>query len=84
MSKNSGDLHFHVNDVPHKSAIFFFGLQQMLVCISALLVTPYFVSNLLCAGAETTEVRLVEIYYNNLNWLYCFPYVTLCNSCCVF
>ncbi|CAB05274.2 Solute carrier family 23 member 2 [Caenorhabditis elegans] len=58
MSKNSGDLHFHVNDVPHKSAIFFFGLQQMLVCISALLVTPYFVSNLLCAGAETTEVRV--------------------------
>uniref|UniRef100_A0A1I7UNL8 Solute carrier family 23 member 2 n=1 Tax=Caenorhabditis tropicalis TaxID=1561998 RepID=A0A1I7UNL8_9PELO len=30
----------------------------MLVCISALLVTPYLLSNMLCAGAETIAIRV--------------------------
>ncbi|CAL2041285.1 unnamed protein product [Caenorhabditis brenneri] len=59
MVRDSGDhLHFHVNDVPHFSAILLFGLQQMLVCISALLVTPYLLSNMLCAGVETIAIRV--------------------------
>ncbi|EFO92426.1 hypothetical protein CRE_11105 [Caenorhabditis remanei] len=55
-------LHFHVNDIPHLSAILLFGLQQMLVCFSALLVTPYLLSNMLCAGAETIAIRLAILH----------------------
>uniref|UniRef100_A0A8R1HTC5 Uncharacterized protein n=1 Tax=Caenorhabditis japonica TaxID=281687 RepID=A0A8R1HTC5_CAEJA len=52
------DIHFHVNDVPHFTEIILFGLQQMLVCISGLLVTPYLLSNMLCAGVETLAIRV--------------------------
>ncbi|PIC35891.1 hypothetical protein B9Z55_015099 [Caenorhabditis nigoni] len=58
----SESLHFHVNDVPPFTAIILFGLQQMLVCISALLVTPYLLSNMLCAGAETVAIRLAILH----------------------
>ncbi|CAO4375020.1 unnamed protein product [Caenorhabditis nigoni] len=61
MVSESNILHFHVNDVPHFTAIILFGLQQMLVCISALLVTPYLLSNMLCAGAETIAIRSSQI-----------------------
>ncbi|UMM30302.1 hypothetical protein L5515_012239 [Caenorhabditis briggsae] len=54
----SESIHFHVNDVPHFTEIILFGLQQMLVCISALLVTPYLLSNMLCAGTETIAIRV--------------------------
>ncbi|CAI2351052.1 unnamed protein product [Caenorhabditis sp. 36 PRJEB53466] len=51
-------LHFHVNEVPSPTSTVLFGLQQMMVCLSGLLVVPYLVSDMLCAGDKAIEIRV--------------------------
>ncbi|CAP28201.1 Protein CBG08364 [Caenorhabditis briggsae] len=52
------DLHFHVNEVPSPPSIMLFGLQQMMICLSSLLVIPYVVSDMLCAGDQALQIRV--------------------------
>ncbi|EGT36397.1 hypothetical protein CAEBREN_12868 [Caenorhabditis brenneri] len=52
------DLHFHVNEIPSPLSILLFGLQQMMICLSALLVVPYIMSDMLCAGEKALEIRV--------------------------
>uniref|UniRef100_A0A8R1I369 Uncharacterized protein n=1 Tax=Caenorhabditis japonica TaxID=281687 RepID=A0A8R1I369_CAEJA len=54
----STDLHFHVNEVPSPASILLFGLQQMMICLSSLLVIPYVVSDMLCAGEQAIQIRV--------------------------
>ncbi|CAI5448264.1 unnamed protein product [Caenorhabditis angaria] len=50
---------FEVNDVPSKLEILFFGAQQMLICLSSLLVIPYLVSTTVCAANnQIMELRV--------------------------
>ncbi|CAO4375010.1 unnamed protein product [Caenorhabditis nigoni] len=51
-------LHLHVNEVPRPLSILLFGMQQMMICLSALLVVPYIVSDMLCAGDKALEIRV--------------------------
>ncbi|CAJ0582702.1 unnamed protein product, partial [Mesorhabditis spiculigera] len=52
------ELHLAVNDVPDWKGMLLFGSQQMLLCISGLLVLPFLVSDLACAGDRTIELRV--------------------------
>ncbi|EFO92261.1 hypothetical protein CRE_10927 [Caenorhabditis remanei] len=51
-------LHLHVNEIPSPLPILLFGLQQMMICLSALLVVPYIVFDMLCAGEKALEIRV--------------------------
>ncbi|KAK6748106.1 hypothetical protein RB195_000995 [Necator americanus] len=51
-------LHFAVNDVPDLGNLILFGFQQMMLCISGLLIVPFLQSNLVCAGSATIELRV--------------------------
>ncbi|CAD6194593.1 unnamed protein product [Caenorhabditis auriculariae] len=57
-SGSESNLAFHVNDVPNIPALLLFGFQQMMICISGLLVVPYLVSNMVCAGPNTVALRV--------------------------
>lgn len=61
-------LHFHVNEIPSPPSIMLFGLQQMMICLSSLLVIPYVVSDMLCAGDQAMEIRYVDGFWHNLNF----------------
>ncbi|EPB73494.1 hypothetical protein ANCCEY_07408 [Ancylostoma ceylanicum] len=50
-------LHFTVNHVPDFGNLLLFGFQQMMLCLSGLLVVPFLQSNLACAGSATIELR---------------------------
>ncbi|CAI5448240.1 unnamed protein product [Caenorhabditis angaria] len=52
------ELHYHVNEIPGLTSILLFGFQQMMICISGLLVIPYYVANMVCAGPETLALRV--------------------------
>ncbi|RCN50216.1 hypothetical protein ANCCAN_03633 [Ancylostoma caninum] len=51
-------LHFTVNHVPDLGNLALFGFQQMMLCLSGLLVIPFLQSNLACAGSATIELRV--------------------------
>ncbi|GMR48917.1 hypothetical protein PMAYCL1PPCAC_19112, partial [Pristionchus mayeri] len=51
-------LHLRVNDRPSWKEALLFGCQQATVCISGLLVFPFLVSNLVCAGDATIALRV--------------------------
>ncbi|CAJ0925399.1 unnamed protein product, partial [Mesorhabditis belari] len=51
-------LHLAVNDVPDAKGMLLFGCQQMLLCISGMLVLPFLVSDIACAGDKTIELRV--------------------------
>ncbi|CAI5448263.1 unnamed protein product [Caenorhabditis angaria] len=54
----SSQLYYNVNDIPTIPAILLFGFQQMMICLSTLLVVPYFVANMLCAGDYSVVLRV--------------------------
>ncbi|CAI4225929.1 unnamed protein product [Auanema sp. JU1783] len=51
-------LHYEVNDIPKWNSLLLFALQQSLLCISGLLVIPFLVSNIACAGDQTIALRV--------------------------
>ncbi|VDL75001.1 unnamed protein product [Nippostrongylus brasiliensis] len=51
-------LHFTVNHVPDLGNLLLFGFQQMMLCLSGLLVVPFLLSNFVCAGSATIELRV--------------------------
>ncbi|KAF8372313.1 hypothetical protein PRIPAC_78742 [Pristionchus pacificus] len=51
-------LHLRVNDRPSWKEALLFGCQQATVCISGLLVFPFLVSQLACAGDQTIALRV--------------------------
>ncbi|EPB73497.1 putative permease [Ancylostoma ceylanicum] len=51
-------LHLRVNDVPTLSAALMFGFQQAMLCLSGLLVYPFLVSEAVCAGDATVQLRV--------------------------
>ncbi|VDM24568.1 unnamed protein product [Toxocara canis] len=55
-------LHYRANDVPKWSTAILFGAQQMMCGISGLLVMPFVVADLMCAGSSsvTLRVRLIS------------------------
>ncbi|KJH42358.1 putative permease [Dictyocaulus viviparus] len=55
---NREPLQLRVNDVPTWSAALMFGLQQAMLCLSGLLVFPFIVSEVVCAGNATVELRV--------------------------
>ncbi|CAB3409965.1 unnamed protein product [Caenorhabditis bovis] len=57
-AEKPSSLYFHVNDIPDIFSILLFGFQQMMICLSALLVVPYYVSTMVCAGDQAIELRV--------------------------
>ncbi|GMT26120.1 hypothetical protein PFISCL1PPCAC_17417, partial [Pristionchus fissidentatus] len=55
---NKGHLYLRVNDRPSWEESLLFGCQQATVCLSALLVYPFLVSQLACAGDATIALRV--------------------------
>ncbi|GMS98879.1 hypothetical protein PENTCL1PPCAC_21054, partial [Pristionchus entomophagus] len=55
--RNSG-LYLRVNDRPSWKEALLFGCQQATVCLSSLLVFPFLVSQIACAGDATIALRL--------------------------
>ncbi|CAI4225928.1 unnamed protein product [Auanema sp. JU1783] len=51
-------LHLGVTDIPSWSSCLLFGFQQAMLCISGLLVYPFVVSECVCAGDATIELRV--------------------------
>uniref|UniRef100_A0A0N4ZYS4 Sulfate_transp domain-containing protein n=1 Tax=Parastrongyloides trichosuri TaxID=131310 RepID=A0A0N4ZYS4_PARTI len=49
---------YSAKEVPKWNISILLGFQQMMVGITGLLVMPYLVSSLICAGSETTTVRV--------------------------
>ncbi|KAK6748103.1 hypothetical protein RB195_000994 [Necator americanus] len=56
--KNHEQLHLRVNDIPTLSSALMFGFQQAMLCLSGLLVYPYLVSEAVCAGDATVQLRV--------------------------
>uniref|UniRef100_A0A1I7ZKV3 Solute carrier family 23 member 2 n=1 Tax=Steinernema glaseri TaxID=37863 RepID=A0A1I7ZKV3_9BILA len=54
-------LRYRANDVPKKTTALLLGLQQMMVCISGLLVVPYIVAEKACAGDGELALRATLI-----------------------
>ncbi|KAK0399934.1 hypothetical protein QR680_003282 [Steinernema hermaphroditum] len=54
-------LRYRANDVPKATTALLLGLQQMMVCISGLLVVPYIVSEKACAGQAELTLRATLI-----------------------
>ncbi|CAI2351406.1 unnamed protein product [Caenorhabditis sp. 36 PRJEB53466] len=52
------DLVHHVNDVPSIPTILLLGFQQMMICLSMLLVIPFLISEMVCPGDKETEIRV--------------------------
>ncbi|EFO85513.1 hypothetical protein CRE_14411 [Caenorhabditis remanei] len=57
MKEEKDDLMHHVNDVPPIPTILLLGFQQMMICLSMLLVVPFLVSDMVCPGDKETEIR---------------------------
>uniref|UniRef100_A0A914WAV6 Solute carrier family 23 member 2 n=1 Tax=Plectus sambesii TaxID=2011161 RepID=A0A914WAV6_9BILA len=51
-------LYYRANQIPSPPTAILFGFQQLMVCVSGLLVTPYILSNTACAGAATALIRV--------------------------
>ncbi|VDO55764.1 unnamed protein product [Haemonchus placei] len=51
-------LHLRVNEVPSWSEAIMFGFQQAMLCLSGLLVYPFLVSEIVCAGDATVQLRV--------------------------
>uniref|UniRef100_A0A915BL48 C-type lectin domain-containing protein n=1 Tax=Parascaris univalens TaxID=6257 RepID=A0A915BL48_PARUN len=51
-------LHYRANDSPKWSVAVLFGAQQMMCCISGLLVMPFVVADLMCAGSGSVALRV--------------------------
>ncbi|CAO4374520.1 unnamed protein product [Caenorhabditis nigoni] len=58
MKEEKDDLVHHVNDIPSIPTILLLGFQQMMICLSMLLVVPYLVSGMVCPGDKETEIRV--------------------------
>uniref|UniRef100_A0A914EBD5 Uncharacterized protein n=1 Tax=Acrobeloides nanus TaxID=290746 RepID=A0A914EBD5_9BILA len=50
-------LQYGPNDIPEWYKAIPLGFQQAMVCMAGLIVTPYVVSELVCAGDKTSELR---------------------------
>ncbi|KHJ99104.1 hypothetical protein OESDEN_00897 [Oesophagostomum dentatum] len=57
-AENHERLHLRVTDVPNWSAALMFGFQQAMLCLSGLLVYPFIVSEAVCAGDATVQLRV--------------------------
>ncbi|VDO87978.1 unnamed protein product [Heligmosomoides polygyrus] len=51
-------LYLRVNEVPAWSSALTFGFQQAMLCLSGLLVYPFLVSEAVCAGDATVQLRV--------------------------
>ncbi|CAI5449092.1 unnamed protein product [Caenorhabditis angaria] len=51
-------LHLGVNDKPDIKEMICFGFQQAMLSISGLLVYPFIISNIVCAGAAAVQLRV--------------------------
>ncbi|VDO82579.1 unnamed protein product [Heligmosomoides polygyrus] len=56
-------LHFTVNHIPDWGSLLLYGFQQMMLCVSGLLVIPFLISNFVCAGSATIQVRLIAVSF---------------------
>ncbi|TMS38496.1 hypothetical protein L596_005211 [Steinernema carpocapsae] len=54
-------LQYRANEVPRASKAVLLGLQQMMVCVSGLLVAPYIISEKVCAGQAELGLRATLI-----------------------
>ncbi|EFP02066.1 hypothetical protein CRE_15040 [Caenorhabditis remanei] len=79
-------LHLHVNEIPSPLSILLFGLQLMIICLSALLVVPYIVSDMLCAGQKALEIRVQLIsatFVTSVNVIQSTRNVQIFGSCLI-
>uniref|UniRef100_A0A914X599 Solute carrier family 23 member 2 n=1 Tax=Plectus sambesii TaxID=2011161 RepID=A0A914X599_9BILA len=51
-------LYYRAGDYPTPLKALLFGVQQLIVCSSGLLVTPYILSTIACAGTATATIRV--------------------------
>ncbi|KAH7719788.1 Protein Y59E9AL.4 [Aphelenchoides avenae] len=52
------ELAYRATDVPPWKSAWFFAFQQCMVCISGVLVMPFIIANLSCAGSATIAIRV--------------------------
>uniref|UniRef100_A0A9J2Q431 Solute carrier family 23 member 2 n=1 Tax=Ascaris lumbricoides TaxID=6252 RepID=A0A9J2Q431_ASCLU len=58
VKEGDSQLHYRANDTPKWSVAILFGAQQMMCCISGLLVMPFVVADLMCAGSGSVALRV--------------------------
>uniref|UniRef100_A0A0M3I2U6 Neur_chan_memb domain-containing protein n=1 Tax=Ascaris lumbricoides TaxID=6252 RepID=A0A0M3I2U6_ASCLU len=62
VSKRMKERRFYkANDRPPIALSLLFGLQQVMVCVSALLTIPFILSNELCPGRDVYDLRQVMV-----------------------